>query len=154
MKFETTKMLQCLWKPKTISQKKKSFWVNWKSLDFIFTFMKKRNPHQRKIHLCLWNSYLLKNAWRKRRVGGVGGRGKEKWERGRKGQCREPATRRTIWPSQYLSLKFQNALFYFLFLIKQSKCKPEAPSSIRENVLWKVCLLFFFFLVIVPNQLT
>lgn len=35
-------MLQCLWKPKTISQKKKSFRANWKSLAFIFTFTEKK----------------------------------------------------------------------------------------------------------------
>lgn len=70
------------------------------------------------------------------------GRRKGKWKRGRKGWYREPGMRRKVWPSQYLPLKFQNVLFYFLFLIKWSIYKPEASSSIRENVLWKVHCFF------------
>lgn len=127
-KFETTKMFQCLWNSKTISQKKKAFGANWKSLDFIFIFMEKKKkevPILRNIHLCLWNSYVLKNAWRERR---------EKWrEVGKKGgggevekECEELGMWRAIWPSKYLPLKFQNTLFYFLFLIKWSKYKPGA----------------------------
>lgn len=128
-----------IWDNKNVSMFKKAqnyfpekepIGTNWKSLDFIFTFMKERNPHLRKIQLCLWNSSLLKNDWKQGRE--VEGRRKRKWEGGREKRLVYRA-----WNMKYnLTISvpaspISKYILYFLLLIKWSRYKPEASSFIR-----------------------
>lgn len=71
-------MSQCLWKYKMIPQEKKSFRENWKTLDFIFTFMKKKK-------IPIWGQFTFEIhihlKWLEGRKGGKGQ--KERREGGR-----------------------------------------------------------------------